>query len=103
MTSDDSRGHFDRLADRTADLVASPLFFLACVGLIVAWLPLGFILGLDTWQLVINTATTIITFLLVALLHNGQHRGQRATNERLQALSERLGDGDPVDDAGQQV
>lgn len=99
---------FDRFADRVADLVAHAGFFIFCVILIVVWAPSFFIMPkklppqTDTWQLVINTATTIITFLLVALLHNTQHRFEKATNQRFETLLEAIeGAEDPVEDEGQ--
>lgn len=93
---------FDRFADRVAKLVASAGFFAFCVLLIVLWLPSYFVVGdADTWQLIVNTATTIITFLLVALLHNTQHRFERAQNERWAALLASLHIADPVVDEGQ--
>jgi low affinity Fe/Cu permease len=48
--------------------------------------------SLDTWQLVINTATTIITFLLVALLQNSQKRSEDAVHQKLDALADGLAD-----------
>lgn len=94
---------FDRFADWTAEVVAKAWFFIFCVLLVVCWVPSILILGsVDTWQLIINTVTTIITFLLVALLHNTQHRFENATNERLVLILEELTNfSDPVDDPGQ--
>ncbi len=69
------------------------MFFTACVLLVVLWAPSYFIFNsLDTWQLVINTATTIVTFLLVALLQNTQRRTDDAVNEKLDALADGLAD-----------
>ena len=68
-------GAFDRFAERASDLTSDAGFFLACVALVLIWVPSYFVFGsLDTWQLVINTATTIVTFLLVALLQDSQRR-----------------------------
>jgi low affinity Fe/Cu permease len=51
------------------------VFFAFCVLPIVVWAPSILVFGsIDTWQLIINTATTIITFLMVALLQNSQTR-----------------------------
>jgi low affinity Fe/Cu permease len=69
------------------------LFFTACVLLVVLWAPSYFIFrDLNTWQLVINTATTIVTFLLVALLQNSQRRTEEAVNQKLDALADGLAD-----------
>lgn len=94
---------FDRFADAIAEQVARSWFFGACVILVLVWAPSLPLFGsIDTWQLIINTVTTIVTFLLVALLHNSQHRFERATNARLAAIMDKLGVEDPVNDEGQQ-
>ncbi|HEY7177735.1 MAG TPA: low affinity iron permease family protein [Gaiella sp.] len=88
-----SSGVFDRFAERASDFVSEAAFFLACVLLVVVWVPSYFVFGnVDTWQLVINTATTIVTFLLVALLQNSQRRNELAINEKLDALADGLAD-----------
>lgn len=93
---------FDQFADKVADIVAHAGFFIFCVVLVLLWGPSYFLVSnVDTWQLIINTTTTIITFLLVALQHNNQHRFERATNERFETLEDRLGIDDPVSDEGQ--
>ena len=84
---------FDRFAERSSDVVAHARFFLACVLLVVVWVPSYFLFGsADTWQLVINTATTIVTFLLVALLQNSQRRSDEAAQQKLNALADGLAD-----------
>lgn len=84
---------FDRFAERASDLVSEAVFFLACVLLVVLWVPTYFVFrNVDTWQLLINTATTIITFLLVALLQNSQRRNELAMNTKLDALADGLAD-----------
>jgi low affinity Fe/Cu permease len=86
-------GAFDRFAERASDYVSEAGFFLACVLLVVVWVPSYFAFGsIDTWQLVINTATTIVTFLLVALLQNSQRRNEVAINVKLDALADGLAD-----------
>lgn len=95
---------FDKFADWVARQVAHAWFFLFCVTLVVLWFPTLFVLNPDTSQLIINTATTIITFLLVALLHNTQHRFELATNKRLQEIIDSIPDKqDPVTDDGQKA
>ncbi|MGV9411645.1 low affinity iron permease family protein [Nocardia sp. NPDC003693] len=95
MPSDVS-GHlsfFDRFATAASGLAARAGFFAFCVVLVVVWVPsFVFLPSVDTWQLVINTATTIITFLLVALLQNTQARTDNATQQKLNALADALGD-----------
>lgn len=81
-------GWFDRFAGAASRIVSRAWFFAACVALIVVWLPSYPLWGSgDTWQLVVNTATTCITFLLVALLQNSQQRGDQATQHKLNAVA----------------
>ena len=61
--------------------------------LVLVWAPSYFLIGnLNTWQLIINTATTIITFLLVALLQNSQRRNEEAVKQKLDAIADGLAD-----------
>ncbi len=87
------RNFFDRFAERASDVVSEPAFFIACVLLVVVWLPSILVIqNVDTWQLLINTATTIVTFLLVALLQNSQRRSEVAMHQKLDALADGLAD-----------
>jgi low affinity Fe/Cu permease len=80
---------FDRFATRVASFVSRAWFFTACVVLILIWAPsIAVIQDVNTWQLIINTVTTIVTFLLVALLQNTQTRNDEATQDKLNALAE---------------
>jgi hypothetical protein len=84
---------FDRFATRTGGFVSGAWFFSLCVLLVVIWAPSYFLFGtVDTWQLVINTVTTIVTFLLVALLQNTQSRANDAVQHKLNAIAEGLAD-----------
>ena len=70
-----------------AQLSGRPITFLLAVGLIVVWLLTGPLFGYsDTWQLVINTGTTIITFLMVFLIQNTQNRDTVAMQLKLDEL-----------------
>jgi low affinity Fe/Cu permease len=61
------------------------------VVLVLVWAPSYFVIGtVDTWQLIINTATTIITFLMVALLQNSQTRADAAVQDKLNAVAAAL-------------
>jgi len=75
---------FSRIATDTARWVGSPLaFLLACISVVV-WGVVGPIYHYsDTWQLVINTATTILTFLIVFLIQNTQNRDAKALHLKL--------------------
>jgi low affinity Fe/Cu permease len=84
---------FDRFADRANHAVSRAPFFAFCVLLVVIWLPSYFAFGsVDTWQLIINTITTIVTFLLVALLQNSQTRADQAVQQKLNAIADGLAD-----------
>lgn len=84
---------FDRFAESAAGFVSHAPFFAACLLLVIIWAPSYFLFSsLDTWQLIINTVTTIITFLLVALLQNSQRRGERAIQDKLDAMADGLAD-----------
>ena len=78
---------FDALAKAAARFTGRPLAFALAVALIVGWLLLGPLFDFsDTWQLVINTATTIVTFLMVFLIQNTQSRDTEAMQIKLDEL-----------------
>jgi low affinity Fe/Cu permease len=78
---------FDRVTAVTSEASGSPWTFLAAVALVVAWLVTGPLFGYsDTWQLVINTGTTVITFLMVFLIQNQQNRLDAAVHTKLDEL-----------------
>ena len=86
-------GLFDRFAAWSASVVSRAPFFAFCVLLVVAWVPTYPLVGnFDTWQLLINTPTTILTFLLVAVLQNSQRRGEQALQTKLDAVADGLAD-----------
>ena len=86
------RGRFDVFAAWASGVVSRAPFFASCVLLVVIWVPTLFLLDINTSQLLINTATTIITFLLVALLQNSQARSEKADNAKLNAVADGLAD-----------
>ena len=83
---------FDRFAGWCANKVSRAPFFAFCLLLIIVWAPTVAFLKFDTWQLIINTVTTIITFLMVALLQNSQTRNDLATQHKLNAMADGLAD-----------
>lgn len=84
---------FDRFAAIISAQVSKAWFFAACAGFILLWALTGPIMGFsDTWQLIVNTSTTIVTFLMVALLQNTEDRGTRAMQHKLDALALALAD-----------
>ena len=95
-------GFFDRFAGLAARLASRAPFFAFCLLLVIIWLVQGVTLivskgslhaFLDSqYQLEINTTTTIITFLMVALLQNSQTRTDQATQHKLNAIADGLAD-----------
>ncbi|HEY0619344.1 MAG TPA: low affinity iron permease family protein [Kribbella sp.] len=82
---------FDRFAGGASRFFSRASFFAFCVLLVLVWAPSYFVIGsLDTWQLIINTATTIVTFLMVALLQNSQTRSDSAVQDKLNAVAAAL-------------
>ena len=78
---------FSMLAHLAAHWAGHPAAFLIAVLLIVIWAMLGPVFGYsDTWQLVVNTATTIVTFLMVFLIQNSQNRDTIAIHLKLDEL-----------------
>lgn len=84
---------FTKIASKCAHIMGQPAAFIASVLLIVLWAISGPVLHYsDTWQLIVNTATTVLTFLAVFLIQNSQNRDgaamQAKLDEILRALEE---------------
>ena len=78
---------FSRFAKVTSRAAGRPAAFMLAVGVVLLWLITGPLFGFsDTWQLVINTGTTIITFLMVFLIQNTQYRDAEAVQVKLDEL-----------------
>lgn len=78
---------FTRIANKVAYAAGLPPTFAACCLIIVVWAVSGPFFGFsDTWQLVINTGTTIVTFLMVFLIQNTQNRDGAAIQAKLDEL-----------------
>jgi low affinity Fe/Cu permease len=87
MRATKSKGWFTRLAKSTARMTGKPATFGLAVAVILLWLISGPLFGFsDTWQLVVNTGTTIITFLMVFLIQNTQNRDSEAMQVKLDEL-----------------
>ena len=85
--SPQSAGWFGRLALATARISGKPVTFLGAVSVVALWAVTGPLFGYsDTWQLVINTGTTIITFLMVFLIQATQNRDTAALQLKLDEL-----------------
>ena len=81
------RGWFTRFAKGTARAAGNPATFCVAVAIILLWAVTGPLFGFsDTWQLIINTGTTIITFLMVFLIQNTQNRDSEAIQVKLDEL-----------------
>ncbi|MFT3784980.1 MAG: low affinity iron permease family protein [Tepidisphaeraceae bacterium] len=83
----DCTSWFTRFAAKTARYAGHPVTFVVAVLTIVIWAVSGPVFGFsDTWQLVINTSTTIVTFLMVFLIQNSQNRDAKAVQLKLDEL-----------------
>ena len=87
-----SRSWFTRFAKRTAHLTGRPAAFIGAASIILVWGFSGPLFGFsDTWQLVINTSTTIITFLMVFLIQSTQNRDAEAMQVKLDEIIRAIG------------
>jgi len=78
---------FAKFATATAKATGSPVAFILCVTAVLVWAMSGPFFGFsETWQLVINTGTTIITFLMVFLIQNTQNRDGAALQTKLDEI-----------------
>jgi low affinity Fe/Cu permease len=85
--SESKPSFFTRFAKHAATITGKPATFVCAVLIIITWAFLGPLFGFsDTWQLVINTGTTIITFLMVFLIQNTQNRDGEAVQIKLDEL-----------------
>jgi low affinity Fe/Cu permease len=83
---------FRKFAHRIANILGAPGSFFAAAAVIVAWALTGPLFHFsDTWQLVINTGTTIVTFLMVFVIQNSQNRDARAIHLKLDELLRGVG------------
>ena len=81
------KGIFHKIAHRTSIIVGSPVAFILALLVVLAWAVAGPYFGYsDTWQLVINTGTTVLTFLIIFLVQNTQNRDAQAMNLKLDEL-----------------
>src|SRR5438046_2700210 len=86
------REWFSKFARRISDVTGSYWAFFAAIAIIIVWGVTGPIFHFtDTWQLVINTGTTIVTFLMVFLIQNTQNRDAKAMHLKLDEVIRALG------------
>jgi low affinity Fe/Cu permease len=82
---------FDRFAETASQFVSKGLFFTIAVVVVAIWMPTIFLFGsVDTWQLVINTLTSVLAFLLIALLQNSERRYDHALHHKVDVLAQAL-------------
>jgi low affinity Fe/Cu permease len=78
---------FTRIASRAAHVMGQPTTFIVAAGFIVVWAASGPLMQYsDTWQLIVNTATTVMTFLAVFLIQNSQNRDGAAMQAKLDEI-----------------
>src|SRR5690348_14943389 len=78
---------FDRFANKVTRVTGSPVAFIVAAAIIVVWAVTGPVFGFsDTWQLVINTGTTIVTFLMVFVIQQSQNKDTVALHLKLNEL-----------------
>lgn len=83
---------FNNFATQTANITGRSYVFVISVLLVLIWALTGPIFNFsDTWQLIINTATTVITYLMVFVIQNSQNRSSNATQIKLDFILEILG------------
>lgn len=83
---------FTQFTSTVSAWLGRPWIFVAALGVLIAWGVTGPLLGFsDTWQLIINTGTTIITFLMVFIIQNTQNRDNLAVNIKQDAIMRKLG------------
>lgn len=84
---------FDRFAEAASRFVSRGAFFTLCLVVVVVWMPTILVFSsVDTWQLVINTMTSVLAFLLIALLQNSERRYDEALHAKIDALAAGLAD-----------
>ncbi len=87
----DRRTRFDEFAERASEIVGKAGFFILALLMVLVWVPtIAIFSSVDTWQLVISTVTSVLAFLLVALLQNSARRADIAVNRKIDALTEAL-------------
>lgn len=93
MASKDSKPDiFTRFTGRTSALIGRPWAFMLALLFVLLWALSGPLLGFsDTWQLIINTSTTLVTFLIVFIIQNTQNRDNLALNIKQDAIMRKLG------------
>lgn len=83
---------FIKFTTQVSSILGRPIVFVLALALLSIWAISGPVLGFsDTWQLIVNTSTTIITFLTVFIIQNTQNRDNLAINIKLDAIIKKQG------------
>jgi low affinity Fe/Cu permease len=89
LTTGETR--FDRFAETASRFVSQASFFFVSLVVVSIWMPTIVLFDdVDTWQLVINTATSVLAFLLLALLQNSERRYDHALHHKVDVLAQAL-------------
>jgi low affinity Fe/Cu permease len=89
LTTGETR--FDRFAETASRFVSQATFFFISLVVVSIWMPTIVLFDdVDTWQLVINTATSVLAFLLLALLQNSERRYDHALHHKVDVLAQAL-------------
>ena len=87
----ESPDFFTKFSTLISEWIGKPWMFVAALTLLIAWAMSGPFLGFsETWQLIVNTSTTIVTFLIVFIIQNTQNRDNMAINVKLDALLKKM-------------
>jgi low affinity Fe/Cu permease len=82
------RSAFDRFAEASSQFASNGVFFTICLAAVVIWMPtIAIFSSVDTWQLVINTMTSVLAFLLIALLQNSERRYDEALHKKIDGIA----------------
>lgn len=92
MSQHRTNGIFNRFTSKTSTVLGRPWVFVTALIVLLLWGISGPLLGYsNTWQLIINTSTTIITFLMVFIIQNTQNRDNMAMNIKMDIMMKKLG------------
>ena len=89
---EERRSWFDEIAERASNKISGAPFFLICVVLTLAWLPLLWLVGSEPAQFVLQSVIAVVTLLMVALLQNSQKRSEDAVSLKLDAIAQGVAD-----------
>jgi low affinity Fe/Cu permease len=89
---EERRSWFDEMAERASGAISGAPFSFICVALVIAWLPLLWLMGSEPAQFLLQTVIAVVTLVMVALLQNSQKRSEEAVNLKLDAVAQAIAD-----------